>query len=85
MYFELAKNYLELNEYQLAEHALIKANELKPNNEWILNAMYKLYKATQDDEKIIKTLLGLVNLIVHMRMLWCTIILEIKNMMRQYL
>ena len=59
VYFELAKNYLELNKYQLAESALIKANELKPNNEWVLNMMCKLYKITQKDDKIIETLLKL--------------------------
>lgn len=62
VYFELGKNYYELDKWQLAKESLQKANELKPNNQWVLNALYKLYKAQNNSIKIVETLQILITL-----------------------
>ncbi len=54
--FELGKNYYELDKLQLAENALQKANSLKPNNQWILETLYRLYRSQKNAPKIIETL-----------------------------
>ncbi len=59
VYFELGKNYFELDKYQLAEDAFVKANQLKPNNKWILYALYKLHRATKNNTKITEDLIAL--------------------------
>lgn len=56
VHFELGKNYYELDRYSLAEESLLKANNLKPKNKWILDALYQLYLTQKNDEKIINTL-----------------------------
>ena len=52
-YFELGKNYFELDQYLDAEKALKMANELKPENQWIIEQLYVLYKAQNIDEEVI--------------------------------
>ena len=54
--FELGKNYYELDKLQLAENALQKANSLKPNNQWILETLYSLYRSQKNNSKVIVTL-----------------------------
>jgi len=54
--FELGKNYYELDKLQLAENALRKANSLKPNNQWILETLYHLYRSQKNAPKAIETL-----------------------------
>jgi len=54
--FELGKNYYELDKLQLAENALQKANSLKPNNQWILETLYGLYRSQKNSSKVIETL-----------------------------
>ncbi len=56
VYFELGKNYLELDKLQLAANALLKANQLKPNNEWVLNTLLQLYKNKKEQHKAIAIL-----------------------------
>lgn len=43
VYFELGKNYFELDKFQLAEEALLKADQIKPNNKWVLEELYHVY------------------------------------------
>jgi len=57
--FELGKNYYELDKLQLAENALQKANTLKPNNQWILETLYRLYRSQKNSSKTISTLKNL--------------------------
>lgn len=57
--FELGKNYYEIDNLNLAEKTLQKANVLKPNNIWILESLYKLYNTLQNKEKVIETLVNL--------------------------
>jgi len=60
--FELGKNYYELDKLQLAENALQKANTLKPNNQWILETMYHLYRSQKKLPQTIATLKNLKNI-----------------------
>ena len=60
VYFELGKNYFETDRYNLAEKALETANGLKPNNQWILEEQYFLFRAQGKNDKIQKTLEDLV-------------------------
>ncbi len=60
VYFELGKNYFKLDKLQLAADALQKANTLKPNNEWILYAMYQLQKTTKNQQKTVEVLKKLI-------------------------
>ncbi|NQY28335.1 MAG: tetratricopeptide repeat protein [Flavobacteriaceae bacterium] len=57
--FELGKNYFELDKFQLAEKTLQKANSLKPNNQWILETLYHLYRSQKNVPKVIETLKNL--------------------------
>jgi len=57
--FELGKNYYELDKLQLAENALQKANVLKPNNQWILETLYHLYRSQKNLPQTIATLQNL--------------------------
>jgi len=57
--FELGKNYYELDKLQLAENALQKANKLKPNNQWILETLYRLYRSQKNSSQTIATLKNL--------------------------
>ena len=57
--FELGKNYYELDKLQLAENALQKANTLKPNNQWILETLYRLYSSQKNSTQTIITLKNL--------------------------
>ena len=56
VYFELGKNYLMLNNYFMAEESLKKANELKPNDQWILEKLYHFYDKSENVDKAIETL-----------------------------
>ena len=56
VYFELGKNYFELDQFQQAETALQKADKLKPNNPWVLEELYHLYKYQNKSSKAIETL-----------------------------
>lgn len=60
--FELGKNYYELDKLQLAENDLQKANSLKPNNQWILETLYRLYRSQKNNSKTIVTLENLKNI-----------------------
>lgn len=62
VYFELSKNYFEIDQYDLAEKALENAGRLKPNNQWILEGQYLLFYAQNKTEKVESTLLKLVAL-----------------------
>jgi len=62
VYFELGKNYLELDKYQLAEDALLKADQLKPNNEWVLNTLLQLYKNKREQNNVVSILKQLCNI-----------------------
>ena len=62
VHFELGKNYYEIDQYTQAETALTKANELKPNNHWILYELYKTYVAQKNDQNIESTLVQLATL-----------------------
>jgi len=57
--FELGKNYYELDKLELAENALQKANNLKPNNQWVLETLYHLYRSQRNTDKVIETLKSL--------------------------
>jgi len=57
--FELGKNYYELDKLQLAENALQKANTLKPNNQWILETLYRLYRSQKNISQTIAILKNL--------------------------
>jgi len=57
--FELGKNYYELDKLELAENALQKANTIKPNNQWILETLYHLYRSQKNSIKTIATLKNL--------------------------
>lgn len=56
VHFELGKNYFELDRFQLAEEALLKANTLKPNNRWILEELYHLYGYQKKKSQTIEVL-----------------------------
>lgn len=60
--FELGKNYYELDKLELAENALQKANAIKPNNQWILETLYHLYRSQKNSIKTITTLKNLRNI-----------------------
>lgn len=62
VHFELGKNYFETNRLNLAENALEKANKLKPNNQWVLETQFRLFKALNKNEKTQKALEALVKL-----------------------
>ena len=59
VHFELGKNYFELDKFQLAEEALLKANTLKPNNRWILEELYHLYSFQKKKAQTIEILIQL--------------------------
>lgn len=59
VHFELGKNYFELDKFQLAEEALLKANVLKPNNRWILEELYHLYSYQKKKPQTIEILIQL--------------------------
>ena len=59
VHFELGKNYFELDKFQLAEEALLKANALKPNNRWILEELYHLYSYQKKKSQTIEILIQL--------------------------
>lgn len=54
--FELGKNYYELDREILAENSFIKADKLKPNNQWILEGLFNLYRSQNNSFKTIETL-----------------------------
>jgi tetratricopeptide (TPR) repeat protein len=54
--FELGKNYYELDRELLAESSFIKADKLKPNNQWVLEGLYNLYRSQNNNFKTIETL-----------------------------
>jgi hypothetical protein len=54
--FELGKNYYELDKEILAENSFIKADKLKPNNQWILEGLFNLYRSQNNSFKTIETL-----------------------------
>lgn len=56
VYFELGKNYFELDQFQLAEEALKKAAVLKPKNRWILEELYHLYRYQKQNTETITIL-----------------------------
>ena len=62
VHFELGKNYYETDQYPQAEAALTKANELKPNNHWILYELYKTYVAQKNDQNIEAALVQLATI-----------------------
>ncbi|MGB0896421.1 MAG: hypothetical protein ACPGU9_01545 [Flavobacteriaceae bacterium] len=53
VYFELGKNYFELDQFQLAEEALLKAHSLKPKNRWVLEELYHLYRYQKKNKQTI--------------------------------
>ena len=60
VYFELGKNYIQLNNFGAAEDVLKKAISKEPNNEWYLNELYGVYEQTNDFENALKTIKLLV-------------------------
>ena len=56
VHFELGKNYFELDQFQPAEEALLKANALKPNNSWVLEELYHLYSYQKKKSQTIEIL-----------------------------
>lgn len=56
VYFELGKNYFELDQFQKAEDALLKANTLKPNNRWVLEELYHVYSYQKKKPQTIEIL-----------------------------
>jgi tetratricopeptide (TPR) repeat protein len=59
VYFELGKNYFELDKFQLSEASLLKANTLKPNNRWILEELYHVYNYQKKTAQTIDILIEL--------------------------
>ena len=59
VYFELGKNYFELDKFQLAEESLLNASLLKPNNRWILEELYHLYSYQKKKSETIGILIQL--------------------------
>lgn len=54
-YNELAKTYLSLANYELAEKNAVKAYELKPNNVWYLLNLGMIYEKSHQDKLAIET------------------------------
>ncbi|MEP0263333.1 tetratricopeptide repeat protein [Dokdonia sp.] len=51
LYFERGKNYDALKKYDLAEEDFLKTLELKPNQEPVLEALYKVHYKNRDYQK----------------------------------
>lgn len=60
LYFELGKNYIELKNYGDAEDALKKAVSKDSDNEWYLDALYKVNIEQDDINKALKIVKELV-------------------------
>ena len=56
VYFELGKNYIQLQNFGAAENALKLAIDKNPNNEWYLNEIYGVYEQIDDYDNALKTI-----------------------------
>lgn len=59
-YFELGKNYVMLKNFGKAEEVLKEAIDLKPNNEWYLDALYGVYVQMNDYDNALRTVKKLI-------------------------
>ena len=55
VYFEFSKNYLSLNEVNLAKEYIIRALEKEPNNIWMLKHLVNVYKKENNLQDAIAT------------------------------
>lgn len=62
VYFEMGKSYFGLEEYHQAEKYFLKALQLQPDDEAILQQLLKVYEAVQDYNKAVQTAEKLSNL-----------------------
>ena len=62
VYFELGKNYKLLKQYPEAEQALLRALELKRNDEWILDELYDVHFQAGDIGKAMNVVKQLVDI-----------------------
>jgi len=62
IYFELGKNLRLLKQYDLAEMALLESDKYRPDDEWILNALYALYEDMAADDKVLQVLKRLASM-----------------------
>lgn len=60
IYLELGKNYSQLEQFNLAEEALLKGLKITPKNEWMLDQLYEVYTQQNNIPKAIETVKKLV-------------------------
>ena len=60
VYFELGKNYVQVQNYGAAREAFQRAIAMDPDNEWYLDELYGVYIQQDDYENALKTVQQLV-------------------------
>ena len=60
VYFELGKNYIQVQNYGAAKEAFQRAISIDPDNEWYLDELYGVYIQQDDYDNALKTVQQLV-------------------------